>query len=45
VRGVSRPPLHTYKTLTEFVLPNIEQGAKKAGRHLADIVRYGGRSP
>jgi probable F420-dependent oxidoreductase len=40
--GLHVHPLHTYKTLTEFVLPNIEKGAKKAGRTLDDVERYGG---
>jgi probable F420-dependent oxidoreductase len=40
--GLHVHPLHTYKTLTEFVLPNVEEGARRAGRTLADVERYGG---
>jgi probable F420-dependent oxidoreductase len=40
--GLHVHPLHTYKTLTEFVLPNVEQGAERGGRTLADVERYGG---
>ncbi len=40
--GLHVHPLHTYKTLTELVLPNLEKGARKSGRTLADVERYGG---
>jgi probable F420-dependent oxidoreductase len=40
--GLHVHPLHTYKTLTEFVLPNIEKGARNSGRTLEDVARYGG---
>jgi probable F420-dependent oxidoreductase len=40
--GLHVHPLHTYKTLTEFVLPHMEKGAQRAGRKLADVERYGG---
>lgn len=40
--GLHVHPLHTFKTLTEFVLPNIEKGAARSGRTLADVERYGG---